>query len=327
MKKIFLASSIFLVFAGWGLEQNLKSVNAQPASIVIQTQKQATKAQSAKVPQLKVISTGTGNKEKLRFTPKVGAKQTVNVTLNKDTLMSIGDFKMPRAKLPAYIITLDSTVTKVEPNGDIHYDIAYSDVNIEGDAQTKPELIRVISRQIGQLENFSASAVIDNQGRAKKVDYVIPKTVDVNIKFLVEQLANSLQQVSSPVPEQAVGTGAKWQVNSDTSINGINLKQTTSYELLSVKNGVATLNVNLQQQEKSTQVIDYPGLPLDGILTLQSFKGNAKGTATIELDKVMPVSSQLSLLADSQYIGKNVNTLEETPMISKFTMDMNIQGK
>ena len=327
MKKLFLASSIFLVFAGWGLEQ-VKSVNAQPASIVIQTQKQATKAQSAKVPQLKVISTGTGNKEKLRFTSKVGAKQTVNVTLNKDTLMSIGDFKMPRAKLPAYIITLDSTVTKVEPNGDIHYDIAYSDVNIKGDAQTKPELIRVISRQIGgQLENFSASAVIDNQGRAKKVDYVIPKTVDVNIKFLVEQLANSLQQVSSPVPEEAVGTGAKWQVSSDTSINGINLKQTTSYELLSLKNGVATLNVNLQQQEKSTQVIDYPGLPLDGILTLQSFKGNAKGTATIQLDKVMPVSSQLSLLADSQYIGKNINTLEETPLNSKFSMDMNIQGK
>lgn len=327
MKKIFLASSIFLVFAGWGLEQNLKSVNAQPASIVIQTQKQATKAQNAKIPQLKVISTGTGNKEKLRFTPKVGAKQTVNVTLNKDTLMSIGDFKMPRAKLPAYIITLDSTVTKVEPNGDISYDIAYSDVNIKGDAQTRPELIRVISKQIGQLENFKGSAVIDNQGRTKQINYVIPSTVDVNIKFLVEQLSNSLQQLSSPVPEEAVGTGAKWQVSSDASINGINLKQTTNYELVNVKDGVATLNVNLQQQEKSTQVIDYPGLPLDGILTLQSFKGNAKGTATIQLDKVMPVSSQLSLLTDSQYIGKNVNTLEETPMISKFTMDMNIQGK
>ncbi|MEO1374955.1 MAG: hypothetical protein AAFW70_11665, partial [Cyanobacteria bacterium J06635_10] len=77
----------------------------------------------------------------------------------------------------------------------------------------------------------------------------------------------------------------------------------------------------------SSQVIDYPGLPLDGILTLQSFTGNAKGKATIQLDKVMPVSSQLSLLADSEYIGKNINTLEETLMISKFTMDMNIQGK
>jgi hypothetical protein len=327
MKKLFLASSILLVFAGWGLEQNLNSVNAQTPSVVIQTQKQTTKTESKKLPELKVISTGTGNKEKLRFTPKVGSKQTVNITLNKDTLMSIGEFKMPRAKLPAYIITLDSTVTKVDSNGDIHYDIDYSNVNIKGDAQTQPELIRVISSQIGQLENFKASAVIDNQGRTKEINYVIPSTVDVNIKFLVEQLSNSLQQVSSPVPEEAVGTGAKWQVSSDTSINGINLTQTTNYELVNVKNGVATLNVNLVQQEKSSQEIDYPGLPLDGILTLQSFKGNAKGTATIELDKVMPVSSELSLLADSQYIGKNVNTLEETPLLSKFTMDMSIQGK
>ncbi len=326
MKKLFLASSIFLVFAGWGLEQ-IKSVNAQPASVVIQTQKQVAKTQSAKVPQLEVISTGTGNKEKLRFTPKVGAKQTINVTLSKDTLMSIGEFKMPRAKLPAYIITLDSTVTKVEPNGDIYYDIAYSNVNIKGDAQTRPELIRVISKQIGQLENFKGSAVIDNQGRTKKLNYVIPKTVDVNIKFLVEQLSNSLQQLSSPVPEVAVGTGAKWRVNSEADINGISLKQTTTYELVNVKDNVANLNVNLQQQEKSPQVIDYPGLPLDGILTLQTFKGNAKGKATIQLDKVMPVSSQLTLLADSVYIGKNVNTLEETPMTSKLTMDMNIQGK
>ncbi|MEM9926565.1 MAG: DUF6263 family protein [Cyanobacteria bacterium P01_D01_bin.50] len=327
MKKLFVASSIFLVFAGWGLEQNLKGVNAQTAPLVIQTQKQNTKTKIAEIPQLKVISTGTGDKEKLRFKSKVGAKQTINVTLTKDTLMSIGEFKMPRANLPNYIITLDSTVTKVEPNGDIHYDIEYSDVKIQGDAETPPQLIKVISKQIGQLENFKGSGIIDNQGRSKKVTYIIPETVDVNIKFLVEQLSNSLQQVSSPVPQEAVGTGAKWQVNSDVSINGIDLKQTTTYELINIKDGVATLNVNLEQKETSSQVIDYPGLPLDGILTLQSFTGNAKGKATIQLDKVMPVSSQLSLLADSEYIGKNINTLEETLMISKFTMDMNIQGK
>ncbi|NJL79308.1 MAG: hypothetical protein HC874_11455 [Richelia sp. SL_2_1] len=68
-------------------------------------------------------------------------------------------------------------------------------------------------------------------------------------------------------------------------------------------------------------------MPLDGILTLQSFKGSAKGKATIQLDKVMPVNSQLALVADSQYIGKNVNTLEETLMTSQLTMDMSIQGK
>ncbi|MEB3214982.1 MAG: DUF6263 family protein [Nostocales cyanobacterium 94392] len=326
MKRFFLASSIFLVFAGLGFEQ-IKTGNAQTSQVVIQTQKQANKPTSVKLPQLKVVSTGTGKKEKLRFTPKLGTKQTINVTLNKDTLMSIGDFKMPRAKLPAYIITLDSTVTKVEPNGDIHYDIAYSNVEIQGDAETKPELIKVISRQIEQLENFTGSAVIDNQGIVKNINYVIPKTVDVNIKFLVEQLSNSLQQLSSPVPQAPVGIGAKWQINSETDINGINLKQTTTYELLNLKDNVATLNVDLQQQEKSSQVIDYPGLPLDGILTLQSFKGSAKGKATIQLDKVMPISSQLSLLADSQYIGKNVNTLEETPMISQLKMDMSIQGK
>ncbi len=327
MKKIFVASSIFLVFAGWGLQSKLNSVNAQTAPVVVETQKQNTKIKTAKIPELEVISTGTGTKEELRFKPAVGAKQTINVTLNKDTLMSIGEFKMPRAKLPAYIITLDSTVTKVEPNGDIHYDIAYSDVKIQGDAQTRPQLIKVISKQIEQLENFKGSAIIDNQGRAKKVSYIIPETVDINIKFLVEQLSNSLQQLSSPVPQEAVGTGAKWQVNSDVSINGINLKQTTTYELVNIKDGVATLNVNLQQKEISSQVIDYPGLPLDGILTLQSFKGNAKGKARIQLDKVMPVSSELSLLADSEYIGKNINTLEETLMTSKLMMDLNIQGK
>ncbi|NJS16232.1 MAG: hypothetical protein HC787_03125 [Nostocaceae cyanobacterium CSU_2_110] len=201
---------------------------------------------------------------------------------------------MPRAKLPAYIITLDSTVTKVEPNGDIYYDIAYSNVDIQGDAQTKPELIKVISKQIEQLENFTGSAVIDNQGIVKNINYAIPAKVDVNIKFLVEQLSNSLQQLSSPVPQEAVGIGAKWQINSETDINGINLKQTTTYELVNIKDNVATLNVDLQQQEKSSQVIDYPGLPLDGILTLQSFKGSAKGKATIQLDKVMPVNSQLA---------------------------------
>lgn len=327
MKRFFLASSIFCVIAGWGLEQSLTSVNAQPAPVIIKTQKQSTKPNSKKIPQLQVISTGTGNKEKLRFKTKVGAKQSINVTLSKDTLMSIGDFKMPRAKLPAYIITLDSTVTKVEPNGDIYYDIAYNNVKIQGDVQTKPELIQVISKQIEQLENFQGSAVIDNQGIVKNINYAIPAKVDVNIKFLVEQLSNSLQQLSSPVPQEAVGIGAKWQVNSETDINGINLKQTTTYELVNLKDNVATLNVDLQQQEKSSQIIDYPGLPLDGILTLQSFKGNAKGKATIQLDKVMPISSQLALVADSQYIGKNVNTLQETPMSSQLTMDMNIQGK
>ena len=124
-----------------------------------------------------------------------------------------------------------------------------------------------------------------------------------------------------------MGSGAKWQVSSNTSINGINLNQTTTYELVNVKNGIANLNVNLQQQEKSTQVIDYPGLPLDGILTLQTFRSKAQGKATVDLDKVMPINSQLSLLADSKYIGKNINTLEETPLISTLKVDLAIQGK
>ena len=41
----------------------------------------------------------------------------------------------------------------------------------------------------------------------------------------------------------------------------------------------------------------------------------------------MPTSSQLSLLADSKYIGKNINTLEETPLNSTLKVDLNIQGK
>ena len=328
MKRTFVIGGMIFLIAELGLQPSVTPVKAETPLAVKQIVNNSTTISLAvKQPQIELLNVGTGTKQKLRFQPAANFKQSAVMTVNMDMVMSIAGQPLPPFKQPATVITLQTTVTKIDPNGDIHYEFSYSDLDFTGDTNLPPQVLNKIRSQLKKIVGTKGSAIVDNRGYTKQVKLVLPPDLDPSLKQMMEQMTDSLEQLSSPVPQEAVGIGSQWRVSSTLNVGGMNLKQTATYQLVNLKNGVANLNINVKQVASPFQKLTTPGLPPGMTLTLKSYNGTGQGQSTIALNRLMPISSTISFDSDTEMIQKSQGSAEQTIINQKLSMGMTIESK
>jgi hypothetical protein len=242
------------------------------------------------IPRIEILSTGTGEKTQLRFTPVVNSRQTSTLTLKLDIKegMSIS--------LPTTKLTLEVVVTQVDANGDIHFDFTYKNVDLLAEPGEPREAINALRPSLTPLIGLSGSIVVNSRGQTKRTQINLPPELDPTAKQIFEQLSTSLDQFYAPLPEEAVGTGARWRVSQDLNVNGIQLTQSAIYELVSNQNNVLDLMV-LVEQEALPQAVTLPSipdLPVGATLELRSLSSQGEGEMTFGLGQILPRRSILS---------------------------------
>ena len=323
MKKTFFVGGIIFLIASAGLKS--LEIPAKAEILAKQVVNNAPKI-SAGSPQVELLTAGAEPRQELRFKPVVGSKETASMTMNMNLAMSVEGKAVPAFKMPATVMTTDAIVTKVDPNGDIHYEFSYTDADIVGDTTLPPELINKMRAEINKMKGFKGSAIVDSRGQTKKASFILPQNLEPSLKQMLEQMSKSMEQLSSPVPQQAVGIGAKWRVSSAVNVSGISLNQIVTYELVDIKDGVATLNITLEQQAPPSQKLTSPQSPKGITLSIKSYNGTGQGRALVALNKLLPINSTVSVRSNSEMVGKT-SSGEETTINQQITMEMSIQTK
>lgn len=326
MKKILLVSSLSFLIAGWGLKLPPTPVSAATPFVFKQLSNDTTKTSPSVQPQVELLNAGTEPRQKLRFKPTVNAKQTTTVKMNMDMATSIADQPLPKFSFPAIVMTIETVVTKVDANGDIHYQFSYSDVDVAGDTTVPPKVLNAMRLQLKKMSGMRGFAIVDNRGQTKAANFVLPEGLDQNTKQMLEQVSNSLEESSFPVPEQAIGIGAKWRVSSSPRNGGMNLTQVATYHLVSLQDNVATLNMSMEQQA-APQNVTRPGLPPGATLALKSFSTQGQGQVTVPLNQLMPLSSNVSMRSKSEMNFRQAGKVEETTMGVKMFMEFTLESK
>ncbi|NJL90630.1 MAG: hypothetical protein HC916_13225 [Coleofasciculaceae cyanobacterium SM2_1_6] len=242
------------------------------------------------IPRIEILSTGTGEKTQLRFTPVVNSRQTSTLTLKLDAKegMSIA--------LPTTKLTMEVVITRVDANGDIYFDFTYKNVDILAEPGTPREEINALRPSLTPLIGLNGSIVVNSRGQTKSTQINIPPELDPTAKEIFEQFSTSLDQFYAPLPEEAVGIGARWRVSEDLNVNGIQLTQSAIYELVSNQNNVLELMV-LVEQEALPQAVTLPSipdLPAGATLELRSLSSQGEGEMTFGLGQILPRRSILS---------------------------------
>ncbi|NJK53598.1 MAG: hypothetical protein HC936_13770, partial [Leptolyngbyaceae cyanobacterium SU_3_3] len=214
MKKAFFVSILF-VATGVGAKPLILPTIAKPTL----QQAQVLKPTTAPL-QVELISPGAQPLKPLRFKPVVDQKETATMTVDMGMKMSAGETTIAPSKLPTTVIKMEAIVTKVDPNGDIHYSFRYTDVDVTADATLPPAVVNQIRTQIKPLAGLNGSFVVSDRGQTKSGSFVIPKDVDNRTRQMLDQMSQSLDQFSAPVPDAAVGVGAKWRVAMPITMNG-----------------------------------------------------------------------------------------------------------
>lgn len=325
MKKKLLVSCVCVLITAWGLKSTSTSVSAETPSTVKQLPSD-TKTSPAVQPQVELLNAGAEPRQELRFKPTVNAKQTTTMNMDIDMAMSISGQSSPNIDFPATVMTMETVVTKVDASGDIHYQFSYSDVDVVGNTSVPSNVIDSIRSQLKKIVGLSGSVIVDNRGQTKQASFVLPQGLDESTKQTIEQMSNSLEQLSSPLPSEAIGMGAKWRVSSSPSLGGINLTQIATYELVSLQNGVATLNVTIEQQA-APQKFNRSELPPKVTLTLESYDSQGQGQVTMPLNRLVPIRSNVSMRSNSEMNIQEAGKAEATTMGTKLFIEMTLESK
>jgi hypothetical protein len=320
MKKLLLPSSICCLVIASGL-----TVNAEILPAVKQQAKPQIATATTK-PQVELLEAGNEPRQELRFQPQANAKQTATMTMNMDMQMSVGGQSAPKVDLPATVITIDTLVTQVDSNGDIHYKFSYSHVDVANSATLPPQALEAMRSQMKKMVGMNGSAIVDNRGNTKSAHLVIPKGLDPSMKQVTEKLSASLDQISSPVPKEPVGIGAKWRVTSSPRLSGTTLRQTATYQLMNLKDGIASLNVWVEQRADAQALSNRPGMPAGAKMTLKSLDSQGEGQVRAALNQLLPIRSNIMMRSNSQ-LGIQQAGQAETTMDATTILKFNIQSK
>ncbi len=239
---------------------------------------------------VEVLVVGAQPTEKLRIRPIRGSRQTVNLSWQVESQLTIDDQAMPNIQMPTMQATLESQITDVAANGDISYDLVYRRITVAADSSLPAAVIGPLKTQLQPLEGLSGKYVVSEFGALKSVQLTFPKDITPLQQSLLDQFSQSITHLSSPLPSTPIGIGSRWRQTTPIKLEGAVYNQTTTYELASRQNGIATIKFNFDQTTNA---------PADGTtigdLTVKSSQSQGAGQMTWNLQQLMPQQSTINM--------------------------------
>ncbi|MEG3895551.1 MULTISPECIES: DUF6263 family protein [unclassified Microcoleus] len=329
MKRTLFIASLCLASAGWAIELSPASLSAETPLVVQQPARDAAApAANSKPPQeVELLNPGVEPRQQLRLKPTLGIKKTTTMVVKMEMVVSTADRSMNVNKVPTMVLTIDTQATKIDANGDIHYEFSYANADIAGDDPNLPTAALDSMRSaVKKLAGLKGSFIMDSRGANKGGSFTLPQEADNNVKKMVQNMSKSLQQLASPLPTEAVGKGAKWRISFPSNVSGMNVNQTATYELIGLQDGVATLKTRVEQQA-NPQNLTLPQLPAGSTMTLKYFASQGEGEVIMRLEQLMPVRSVVSINSNSEITLKVAGNPEELTMKTKLLMEMTLDSK
>lgn len=241
-------------------------------------------------PGVKLLDPGSGERRQLRFTATKGMKRSMSVTTEMTMSMAMGAQAMPPQKLPATRVTMDLEVIDVSGDGDIRYEFVARKPEVVDDGSTDPAVVAAMRGALSELEGMRGHGVVTSRGFTKEADIQVPANASAQTKQLFDGMRQSIDQIASPLPEEAVGVGAKWDTITTIRQNGLAIEQTATNRLVAIDGDTISLEI-VMNQAASPQKFTANGVDAE----LESYSASGSGATSLGLAELVPSSSTVKM--------------------------------
>ncbi len=268
---------------------------------------------------VRLLEAGAEPRKVLRLHPAAGDKQTMNMVMKMAMDMNMGQGQSQSIKLPAMNMTMETTVKEVSGDGDVTYDLVLGDCGVAEDQDALPQVVEAMKSALAGLKGLSGSGKISSRGIVKAADIKIPSGAAPQVRQTMEQMKDSIAGMSSPLPEEPVGAGAKWENKTPVKTQGMNLEQTVTYELVSI-NGEQFTTKGTIIQAAANQKVQSPAMP--GMkVDLSKMTGRGTAERTSDLNRLLPLAATVQTHSE---FTMGVNAGGQNQSID-MKMDMNVK--
>jgi hypothetical protein len=283
-----------------------------------------TAAGGSTASKVKLLEAGAEPRKVLRLHPKPDDKQTVTMTIKMAMEMGLGETKTPM-KLPPMTMVLDLNVKGVSPGGDITYETVTTDVTMGEEPGVLPQIAAAMKTSIANLKGSTGKGIITDRGLNKSTEFQAAAAAgsDPSMRQATDQMKEALSGMTVPLPEEAVGPGAKWEVRLPLKSQGMTMEQTTTYTLVNAEEEKITTKAAIVQRAGNQKVSNpaMPGVKLD----LTKMSGTGTGETTFDLSQLGPQSAAVESHSEVS-MAMNAGGQKQA-MTVKIDLNVQIEGK
>jgi hypothetical protein len=251
-----------------------------------------------------LIDAGAEPRQPLRYQLQAGRSERVQIDSQVQISLAMGGQSMPLTLAPPVRMTLDLASNEVAADGSAR--ISYKLVSLE--AVGEGQQVAQMNQALAGFAGISGWYRIDPRGNVLE-GQVDPLPADNPAAAgVVNEVEQAMQRMSAPLPEQAVGPGARWQVTQSIEDNAMKMTQTSEFTLRS-RNG-QTLELDMRFVE--AQMDSVAGLPPGAKLESVEMKGG--GSNTLPLDGLIAtgkvdadIAMSIGVEGQGERLGMNIN--------------------
>lgn len=252
-------------------------------------------------PKVVLLDKGKEPLAELKYELPVDAKESSTLTMEMTMGMNLGGGRQSQMAMPLVeLVVAQTTAPKREADGAISVASLFTSVGVTPGAGADPRAVAEFSKGLDSLKGMKIVQLLTPKGRLREAKMELAPGASPQSAQFAEQMQRSMDQVMTPLPDEAVGENARWIVLIRLN-SGADILQWTTYRLKSKKGKL------LELEALVSQLIASPELKAQGPgATIQSFISGGSGTTLMDLGHLSPdkgtatVTSSMSVGNQSQ---------------------------
>jgi hypothetical protein len=235
---------------------------------------------------IKVLDRGAEPRKALRYRFAPGKKSTVVMEMKMAMTIEMAGVKQPEMEMPVVRTTMMVDNKQLTPDGTLRYEFKLTAAEVLPNSKAMPQVVSAMDGEMKKLIGLSGYAVVNNRGVVKDASVSIPPVAGQH----VEQLVNDIRQLAAPLPEEALGKGAKWEVRMPVNMWSLNSSQVLTYTLVEIKGDAGKFAVALELTAPA-QKIESPNMTAGTEMYLEFLKSIGSGIVEFDLTRLVPISN------------------------------------
>jgi Family of unknown function (DUF6263) len=247
------------------------------------------------------------------------------MTMKMGMAISAGGMAEQPIKLPTMKLVMDMTVKEVGTNGDIIYDVVTSDASVTEEPDVIAQVAEAMKNAVAGMKGVGGTGTVTSRGISQGAEIKAPEGADPQVSQFVEQMKETMSRVALPLPEEAIGAGAKWEVKMPIKSQGITLSQTATYELVAVEDERGTAKTSVTQTA-SNQKIQNPMMPGTKV-DLTRLTGKGTGEVKFDVGQILPPEASVEFHQEMSTSMTTSNSSQKQTTTMKMDLNLHIESK
>lgn len=236
-----------------------------------------------------VLAAGAQPRSALRYAIARDYKEQLEMTTLINMALSMGAAGSQSIQMPNVRMTADLATTNVTPAGDVSYDITFTGMKADPFSGADPNVVATMQGFEADFKNLRGSATITPRGVTRDVHFDTSKMANPQMAQILDSVSASVNGLSIPLPEEAVGVGARWEARQTVDAGGFKQQQKSVWQLVSADGKSVKLSVTIDATAPPQPVVN-PMMPPGADVRLESMTSSGSGTVTLHLNSLVPTS-------------------------------------